>query len=242
MACLTLASERLSAVIQKTVFTALLQKPIPFFDIESPGLLLSTLNSSADAIRNTSGTSVGNLISSVITLLGGAIVAVAYNWKFALVNLVSIVRGAPYELQADKSIASTQSLTPITLLTGYCRLMTVDAKEQRLNAAHAPATRLACEAVTSIRNIALLAREENICRAYEAKLDLPRRYIRRMAWLDAGLFALSQTNMFFVIALGFWYGSVLISRGELSPHDFFVGFVSGLICESGLQIEHVLMP
>lgn len=104
--------------------------------------------------------------------------------------------------------------------------MTIDAKERRLAKAHAPAVRLACEAATSIRTVALLAREESICEAYTAQLAIPHRYIKRMAWLDAALFALSQTNMFFVIAMGFWYGSVLISRGELNAHDFFVGFVS----------------
>ncbi|KDN47176.1 P-loop containing nucleoside triphosphate hydrolase protein [Tilletiaria anomala UBC 951] len=203
--CLSIASEHLAANLQTTVFATLLQKPISFIDSQSPGGLLSTLNSSTEAIQNVTGSSVGNVISSFLTLICGAIVAISYNWKFALVNLC---------------------LTPITLLTGYCRLKTIDAKEGRLAKAHEPAVRLACEATTSIRTVALLAREESVHKEFAAHLAIPHRYVKRMALLDSGLFALSQTNMFLVIAMGFWYGSVLISQGQLNAHDFFVGFMA----------------
>lgn len=39
------------------------------------------------------------------------------------------------------------------------------------------------------------------------------------------LFAFSQSLIFFVIALVFWFGSTLVSRLEASTFQFFVGLM-----------------
>jgi len=39
------------------------------------------------------------------------------------------------------------------------------------------------------------------------------------------MFALSQSFVFFVIALAFWYGSLLVSDREFSIKQFFIGLM-----------------
>ncbi|KAK0531587.1 hypothetical protein OC834_002905 [Tilletia horrida] len=201
------ASARFSSACRIELFARLLRKPISYFDDEahSPARLAKIVGSAPEATEKVTGVTMGSFVSSGITLVGGAIVALSYNWKFALVNL---------------------SVVPLTLLTGVCRLKIIEAKEQRLRVAHDPSTALASEAVSAFRTIASLAQEERVCDKFGRMLDGTRRYARRMAMLDTAVFALAQTNMFFVIALGFWYGGQLISRGELSQREFFVVFIA----------------
>ena len=107
----------------------------------------------------------------------------------------------------------------------------VDAKEGKIRAAHEPAVKLASEAVAHIRTVALLSREESVCREYRNMLLKVRGQAKKLAFLDTFLFALAQTNMFFVIALGFWYGGKLTLEGKLSSREFFVVFVSTETCK-----------
>lgn len=54
-----------------------------------------------------------------------------------------------------------------------------------------------------------------------------------MAFASTLLFALSQTNMYLVVALGFWYGSRLVYQGEITSRAFFAVFVGWLSSTPG---------
>lgn len=91
--CLSIASEKLTGKVRITLFQSILRKPVLFLDQHSSGVLSTTLNSSPDAIQNLTGSTFGNFITTLATLIGGAIVALIYNWRFALVCLVSQKEG-----------------------------------------------------------------------------------------------------------------------------------------------------
>jgi len=48
------------------------------------------------------------------------------------------------------------------------------------------------------------------------------------------IFGLSQSMGFWVIALVFWYGSLLVSRLELSMFDFFVSLMVSKSISTGI--------
>lgn len=102
----------------------------------------------------------------------------------------------------------------------------VDKRANRISKAFQPSVSIVSEAVNNIQTIASLAREEKVCQEFEDSLSTVDRYVFRMAIVDTSLFALSQTNLFFVIALGFWYGSQLLSTGELTQRQFFTIFIA----------------
>jgi ATP-binding cassette, subfamily B (MDR/TAP), member 1 len=109
--------------------------------------------------------------------------------------------------------------------TGYIRLRVVVLKDKRNKKAHEASAQLACEAAGAIRTVASLTREEDCLRLYSASLDAPLRESNRNAVWSNGLYALSQSMIFFVVALIFWWGATLVSRREYSTFDFFVGLM-----------------
>ncbi|PLB50306.1 putative ABC transporter [Aspergillus steynii IBT 23096] len=87
---------------------------------------------------------------------------------------------------------------------------------------------LATEAVTSIRTLASLTLEKQICSEYDASLDhIAKSALKTITWASLG-YALSQSLDYLLMALGFWYGSRLIASGEYSNTQFFVVFLSVL--------------
>lgn len=103
-------------------------------------------------------------------------------------------------------------------------------KDQTNKKAHASSAQLACEAAGAIKTVASLGREEDCCRQYSVSLEGPLRRTKKTGIVSNTIYALSQSMGFWVIALIFWYGSVLVSRLELSMFEFFVAvMVSGPI-------------
>ena len=115
---------------------------------------------------------------------------------------------------------------PLLLSAGYIRLRVVVLKDQANKKSHASSAQLACEAAGAIRTVASLGREEDCCRQYSASLQDPLRRAHKTGTLSNLIYALSQSMGFFVLALIFWYGSVLVSRLEVSMLGFFVSLMA----------------
>ena len=98
-------------------------------------------------------------------------------------------------------------------------------KDQTNKKEHASSAQLACEAAGAIRTVASLGREEDCCRKYSESLETPLRRSYRAGLLSNLIYSLSQSMGFFVIALVFWYGSLLVSRLELDMFNFFVSLM-----------------
>lgn len=58
---------------------------------------------------------------------------------------------------------------------------------------------------------------------------MPLRNSNRKALYSNAIYALSQAMSFFVIALVFWYGSILVANREFSTFQFFVGLMVRLL-------------
>lgn len=114
---------------------------------------------------------------------------------------------------------------PVVISAGYIRLRVVVLKDQTNKKAHASSAQLACEAAGSIRTVASLGREADCCRLYSESLEEPLRRSHRAGLLSTLIYALSQSMGFWVISLIFWYGSLLVSKFELSLFGFFVSLM-----------------
>ena len=95
-------------------------------------------------------------------------------------------------------------------------------KDQFDKKAHADSAQLACEAAGSIRTIASLTREDDCVAIYSKSLEQPLIQSNKTALWTNFLYAFSQAQVFFIIALVFWYGAILVSLQEASIFHFFV--------------------
>ena len=125
--------------------------------------------------------------------------------------------------------------TPFLVSAGYIRLVRRKAYFSRLpaNLAHCSGwsslktnkIRKLTKNQRSIRTVAALTREKDCCNQYGASLEEPLRKSNRSAIWSNALFATSQAISFLVIALVFWFGSILVSHQEYSVFRFFVGLM-----------------
>ncbi|VDB87190.1 unnamed protein product [Peniophora sp. CBMAI 1063] len=188
-------------------FRAVLRQDIEYFDRDenNTGALVSNLSDGPQKVNGLAGVTLGAIVQSISTLILGVILGLIFIWKIGLVGLACI---------------------PLLMSTGYIRLRVVVLKDQHNKKAHEESAQLACEAAGAIRTVASLTREQDCLRLYSESLEAPLKESNRTGIWSNALYALSQSFTFFVIALVFWYGARLVSFGEFTSRDFFVGLMS----------------
>jgi len=208
------AAARLTAKLRSLSFKAILRQDIEYFDKDehSTGALTANLSDNPQKVNGLAGITLGTIIQSISTLITGSVIGLIFIWKLALVGIACM---------------------PLVISTGYIRLRVVVMKDQVNKSAHEDSAQLACEAAGAIRTVASLTREDDCCRLYSESLEEPLQRSNRNALWSNGLYAISQAMVFFVIALVFWYGSILVSRLETTTFHFF----AGLMCTTFSSIQ-----
>lgn len=169
-------------------------------DAHSSGALSNSLADNSQKINGLVGVTLGTIIQSISTLVTGAIIALANGWKLSLVVIACI---------------------PLTLSAGFVRLHLVVLKDARLKTAYEGSAAKACEAAGAMRVVASLTREQDCLEIYRRELDAPSRISRNTAFYGNFLYAVSQALQFWIIGLGFWYGSKLLISGEYTSGQYF---------------------
>ncbi|KAJ7166952.1 P-loop containing nucleoside triphosphate hydrolase protein [Mycena filopes] len=197
------AAASFTAKLRALLFRAVLGQEIQFFDKESnnTGSLTSNLSDHPQKVKGLIGITLGAIVECIATLATGWIVGLVFAWKLGLISI---------------------ACSPLLFFTGYIRLRVIVLKDKANQAAHVDSAQVACEAAGSIRTVAALTGEDYCCARYSDSLLLPLRDAQRAAWRSALLYALSQTTVYWVISLIFWYGSILVSRGEINTLQFFI--------------------
>ncbi|SPO40198.1 probable Leptomycin B resistance protein pmd1 [Pseudozyma flocculosa] len=204
---LMLASSILMERLRRLSFAAYLRADVHYHDEDghSSGSLSNSLADNSQKINGLVGVTLGTIIQSLSTLLTGSIIALIYGWKLALVVIACI---------------------PLTLSAGFFRLKLVVLKDAKIKKAHSGSAQRACEAASAIRTVASLTREDNCLEIYREELREPGRISRNTALYGNALYSLSQALSFWVISLGFWYGSQLLRTGEYGSGQFFTIFTA----------------
>ena len=193
--------------LRSRMFRAYLRADVAFFDEQdhSSGALTSSLAENTQKINGFIGVSLGTIVQSISTLIVGAVIALIYGWKLALVVIACI---------------------PFTLCAGFVRLWLVVMKDVKVRKAHLASSQKACESANAIRTVASLTREDECLVEYSSSLKSASKVAKNSALWGNIFYAFSQSTAFFVIALGFWYGSQLQFRGEYHAGQFFTIFTA----------------
>ncbi|KAF9077717.1 P-loop containing nucleoside triphosphate hydrolase protein [Rhodocollybia butyracea] len=196
----------LTSKLRRLSFRAILRQDIEFFDRDehSTGALTSDLSDNPQKVNGLAGVTLGAIVQSASTLVGGVIVGLIFAWRIGIVGF---------------------ALMPLLVTAGYIRLRVVVLKDQANKKEHAASAQLACEAAASIRTVAALTREDDCCNLYSKSLEEPLRKSNRSAIFSNGLYSFSQSMIFFAISLVFWWGARLVSELKYSTFDFFVGLM-----------------
>jgi ATP-binding cassette, subfamily B (MDR/TAP), member 1 len=200
-------SERLVHRVRDTAFRHMLRQDVEFFDKDenSAGALTSFLSTEATHVAGLSGVTLGTILLTITTLVAACTVALVIGWKLALVCIATI---------------------PVVIVCGFFRFWMLSYYQRRSKSAYAKSASYASEAISAIRTVASLTREQDVLRQYKRDLAIQQRSSIMSVAKTSTLYASAQSLTFLAFALGFWYGSTLIARFEYNMFQFFVVFSS----------------
>ncbi|RKP14474.1 P-loop containing nucleoside triphosphate hydrolase protein [Piptocephalis cylindrospora] len=202
-----ISGERLAARMRLASFSVMLRQEMAFFDMEGNGVgsLGSKLSTESDKIKDITGLLIGNIIQIIITVTYSIILAFFNGWKLSLVVLACI---------------------PIIGAAEYMQIKSLSGFGEKTKVAYEESAQVACETVESMRTVASLGREGSFKEIYSEAIQSPHRIAVRGAFLSSLGYACAQCALCLVIALSFWYSSVLILSGEMTVTETFMAMFS----------------
>ena len=193
--------------MRREILDSFLRQDLRFFDQpeNTVGALISKLDSYPQAMLELMGFTVSIILMSAINIVASSILAIAISWKLGLVGVFA-------------------GLPPI-MLGGYARVRLEAKMDYDMGKKLSASASVASETIMAIRTVSSLAIETTVLRRYVDELNqaiaqTSGPMFHMMAW-----FSLTQSVEYFVLALGFWWGSKLINDGEISFYQFIVSFM-----------------
>jgi ATP-binding cassette, subfamily B (MDR/TAP), member 1 len=116
----------------------------------STSSLISVLSMDAGHISGLSGVIIGTIVSALVSVIGGAVLAFIVAWKIAIVLFAT---------------------SPVVILAGFLRLRILAKLEEKNHLAYTDAASLATEACSSIRTVAVLGTESAISERFHQAVD-----------------------------------------------------------------------
>ncbi|KAI2612606.1 P-loop containing nucleoside triphosphate hydrolase protein [Hypoxylon fragiforme] len=200
-------SERLVHRVRDRAFRTMLRQDVAFFDKDenTAGALTSFLSTETTHVAGLSGITLGTLFMVTTTLVSAMVVALSFGWKLALVCIATV---------------------PVLLACGFFRFYMLAHFQRRSRTAYEQSASFASEAISAIRTVASLTREDDVLAQYKHSLALQQRSSLISVLKSSLLYAAAQSFLFLAFALGFWYGGTLIGKAEYDLFQFFVCFMS----------------
>ncbi|KAI9692036.1 MAG: hypothetical protein M1820_009571 [Bogoriella megaspora] len=197
------------------MFKDIMNQDMDFFDQEenTTGALVSKLSTDPTDLQELIGFNVALIMTITVNVVASSILAIAIGWKLGL--------------------TITLSALPVMVLFGYIRIRLQFKLEDQIGDRFSSSAALASEAVAAIRTVASLALETNVLQRYEERLQgIEKRSTKSFLWTMIW-FSASQSVNFLAMALGFWYGSRLLSTGEYDSTQFFTVFTCVIFSGEG---------
>jgi ATP-binding cassette subfamily B (MDR/TAP) protein 1 len=116
----------------------------------STSSLVSVISMDSGHLSGLSGVIIGTIVSALVSVIGGAILAHIVAWKIAIVLLAA---------------------SPVVILSGFFRLRVLAKLEEKSQMAYTEAASLATEACSSIRTIAALGTEQATSRRFHLAVN-----------------------------------------------------------------------
>ncbi|KAG0229821.1 Multidrug resistance protein 1 [Actinomortierella wolfii] len=211
----TIAAENQVRRIREKYLHAILRQDIGWHDAgKNKGESFTTrLSGDAEMIYDGIADKCGMTVSSFATFIAGFVVSFARAWKLSLVVL---------------------ALVPFLAFTGAFMAIIIRKSSTKSLTAYSRAGAIAEQAISSIRTVVSFGGQQREMRKYAKNLDEAYAAGFRKAFATGSGNASFVLILFSAYALAFWYGSVLIERGEMSPGQVMSVFFAMIIAAYAL--------
>ncbi|KAG8183767.1 hypothetical protein JTE90_002404 [Oedothorax gibbosus] len=198
----SLAGEKLTSRLRKMVFTTIISQDVSWFDDPKNGVgsLCTRLTSDASNVQGATGSRISTALQALSTLVASIIIGLWFNYKIGIVVLCFI---------------------PLVLLATYLESRVISGHMLNEKSGTEQASKVAIEAIESIRTVASLHQEESFYNQFRNALYAPHKKSRKNSQIRGLTFGFAQSVPSFAYAASMYYGSILVADGELSYPDLF---------------------
>ncbi|KAH7322610.1 multidrug resistance protein [Stachybotrys elegans] len=203
-----LLAERLLYTARVLSFRSLMEQGLSWHQAMTSTTLLSVITKDTAAIGGFSGSTIGTVFSILVNFIIAVILSHIIAWRLAVVCLASV---------------------PILLGSGIIQLKMLAKYNERQSGAFDEATALAVETVHSIRTVAALSLEQQTMESFVRLLREPQKLIVKTAAFTNIWLAMHHSMGTFVYCLSYWWGTRLITRGEITQTQFFIVQIAMLV-------------
>ena len=223
-ACLGVAGAHLTRRLRRAMLASALAQEVAWFDTD-PGAgadaLAASLQSDAAAARGAAADAGAVALQNGVAAVGGLTIAFIAAPRLAAV----IVAAAP--------LLAGAAWVQGAFLAGF---------STRDEAGDAAAAEVAGEALAAHRMVAAFGLAGPLSTEYGKRLDGPARRAVVSGQVTGVIFGVSQSIIFAVYALAFWYGGTLIAAGKLSFDDMLRAFFAVVLAAFGAAQAQVSFP
>ncbi|KAI3773274.1 hypothetical protein L1987_47799 [Smallanthus sonchifolius] len=196
IACWRLVGERSAHRIRTKYLRAVLRQDVSFFDTDiSTSDIMHGISSDVAQIQEVMGDKMAHFIYHIFTFICGYTVGFLKSWKVSL---------------------AVFAVTPLTMFCGVAyKAVYVGLATKEMNS-YKKAGSIAEQAIGSIRTVFSFVAEENLASRYDAVLDESVPVGKKLGFAKGIGIGVIYMVTYSTWALAFWYGSILVSRNELS--------------------------
>ena len=185
---------RISAAIRMAYLTALFSQPVSVIDKLPPGTATDQLTTTANTIQIGISDKLAILVQSITLVIAAYVVAFKYSWALTLASssvilFVFIVYGTitPFWIKMEEAVIDSNS----------------------------KASAVAGEVFTSVRTVKSLCAENAVSERYARWMTESRKRGLRKSPLTAAQFSPAYFAIYANMALTFWFGVKLYSKGDI---------------------------
>ncbi|KAI9224072.1 multidrug resistance protein 3 [Blastocladiella britannica] len=202
-----ISGERLTRRVRAMAFRSLLRQNIGFFDEKKhgTGALTHHLSDESDRIQGATGVWAGQIVQLSVTLVTGMTIAFISSWKLTLIIIACV---------------------PIMAVGGALQMKVLSGGGKKTAAAYSAAAQVTVDALTSIRTVASLTKQEYFYKRFCADIEIPYKISLRKAWIGSLGTGFSQGVMFWVFGAAFYAGFRLVFDDGLDVGDMFQALYS----------------
>ncbi|KAI4268437.1 MAG: hypothetical protein LQ337_007837 [Flavoplaca oasis] len=212
----TVASIRMTKGLRRAFLASILRKEIWYFDMQNSGSIATQVTTNGNKVTQGTGDRLLNAVTALATFFGAFIVALAVQWKLALITLscvpvIFVFTGAALSLDAVIESKVTQTLSRGAVVTQ--------------------------ESISSITTIQAFWAQGRMAYKYEEHLSLAHKQAKNKSPAYGLLFSAEYFCAYSAVALAFWQGFSMFQSGEIgSVGTVFTVVLSTLIASTAVSL------
>ena len=212
--CIGQMSERVALQLRSTLFQSILRREIAYFDSPRNTLTLLTnrLSDDSRAVNKATGETIVKMLQAFFTLSAGLVIGMTACYKLALVTMATF----PFSVTAQK-----------------LRLKAIAGQNYDDNKVENNVNDIS-SAFTHMRTVNAFSMQEKISNKYAAATRMVAEKRSSRAFLAGAAFGLANSSQYLTYSLLFWYGSKLISSGEVNFVNMMTSLLSLMMGAVGL--------